>query len=142
MCAAPTTLLAVEIMSSKITTVLPSTGLPIRLACLVSVALERRLSTMEMAPPSFFWYTSAFLMLPSSGLSTTKSRSGICRERTYSLMTGPAYRWSTGMSKKPWIWAACRSRASTRSAPAVVSRSATSLAVMGTRPTSLRSCRA
>ena len=44
-----------------------------------------------------------------------------------------ANRLSTGMSKKPWIWPACRSMVSTRDAPAVVIRSATSLALIGTR---------
>ena len=47
-----------------------------------------------------------------------------------------------GMSKKPWIWGACRSMVSTRWAPAVVSRLAISLAPMGTRGWSLRSWRA
>ena len=46
------------------------------------------------------------------------------------------------MSKKPWIWAACRSTVITRWTPAVTSMFATSLAVIGTRPSSLRSFRA
>ena len=37
------------------------------------------------------------------------------------------------MSKKPWIWPACRSIVSTRSAPAAVIRLATSLAEIGVR---------
>ena len=41
--------------------------------------------------------------------------------------------WSTGTSKKPWIWPACRSIVSTRSAPAVWIISATSFAVIGSR---------
>jgi hypothetical protein len=40
---------------------------------------------------------------------------------------------STGMSKKPWIWSACRSMVSTRSTPEATSMLATSLAAMGTR---------
>ena len=40
---------------------------------------------------------------------------------------------STGMLKKPWIWPWCRSMVRTRSAPATVSMSATSRAVIGTR---------
>jgi len=40
---------------------------PMRFACLVSVALERRLSTTAIEPPNFFWCTKARLMLPSSG---------------------------------------------------------------------------
>ena len=42
-------------------------------------------------------------------------------------------RLSVGMSKKPWIWPACRSMVSTRSAPARVIRLATSLAEIGVR---------
>ena len=41
---------------------------------------------------------------------------------------GSAMRWSTGPSKKPWIWAVCRSTAMSRSAPAVLNRSAISRA--------------
>ncbi len=40
---------------------------------------------------------------------------------------------STGMSKKPWIWSACRSMVSTRETPTVCSRLATTLAEIGTR---------
>src|SRR6266511_223342 len=39
-----------------------------------------------------------------------------------------ANRWSTGPSKKPWIWAVCRSTVRMRLAPAVLYRSATSRA--------------
>ena len=46
------------------------------------------------------------------------------------------------MLKKPWICPACRSIARIRSAPAVLSMSATSLAVIGTRGASFLSCRA
>ena len=38
-----------------------------------------------------------------------------------------AVRWSTGRSKKPWIWPECRSTDTMRSAPAACSRSATQL---------------
>ena len=48
-------------------------------------------------------------------------------------MTGAAKRWSTGISKKPWICPTWRSMVIRRLVPAIVSRSATSLAVMGTR---------
>src|SRR6266566_4843419 len=41
--------------------------------------------------------------------------------------------WSTGTLKKPWIWPACRSIATTRSTPATSRASATSLAVIGSR---------
>ena len=50
---------------------------------------------------------------------------------------------STGMSKKPWIWSACRSIVSTRSTPTVSSMLATTLALIGTRvERGRRSCRA
>src|SRR3546814_1190909 len=42
-------------------------------------------------------------------------------------------RLSVGISKKPWIWSACRSSVSTRLAPAAVIRLATSLAEIGVR---------
>jgi hypothetical protein len=40
---------------------------------------------------------------------------------------------STGTSKKPWIWSACRSIVSTRETPTEVSMLATTLALMPTR---------
>src|SRR3954468_23587268 len=40
---------------------------------------------------------------------------------------------STGMSKKPWIWSACRSIVSTRATPTEVSMLATTLALIATR---------
>ena len=46
------------------------------------------------------------------------------------------------MLKKPWICPACMSMDTTRVAPATSSRSATSLAVMGVRGATFRSCRA
>jgi hypothetical protein len=46
------------------------------------------------------------------------------------------------MSKKPWIWAACRSSVSTRSIPAWAIMFATSLAEIGVRALVRRSCRA
>ena len=45
------------------------------------------------------------------------------------------------MSKKPWICPEWRSTLTTRSAPATDSMSATSLAVIGSRPVALRSWR-
>ncbi len=47
------------------------------------------------------------------------------------MITGAANRWSTGMSKNPWICALCRSIVSTRLVPAALSRLATSLAEIG-----------
>ena len=46
------------------------------------------------------------------------------------------------MSKKPWIWPACRSIVRTCVTPACWIRSATSLAEIGVRPAVLRSWRA
>ena len=60
----------------------------------------------------------------------------------WSTKMGEPSRLSTGMSKKPWIWLACRSMVSTRSAPASAIRLATSLAEMGSRGLVLRSWRA
>src|SRR6218665_20011 len=40
---------------------------------------------------------------------------------------------STGMSKKPWIWSACKSMVSTRATPTACSMLATTLALIGTR---------
>ena len=56
--------------------------------------------------------------------------------------TGEANKWSTGILKNPCNCGACKSTINARSAPAVVSRSATSFEEMGTRGLSFRSCRA
>ena len=49
----------------------------------------------------------------------TRSGHPCCDARQMSASsTGEAYTLSTGMSKKPWIWSACRSTVSTRSTPA------------------------
>ena len=64
-----------EIMSSKIRATRPSTWPPITLACLVFSAVLRRLSMMARCPPSRAMWARARLMLPSSGLTTTKSSS-------------------------------------------------------------------
>ena len=58
------------------------------------------------------------------------------------MITGAANRWSTGMSKNPWICALCRSIVSTRFVPAALRMFATSLAEIGTRGLSFRSWRA
>ena len=60
----------------------------------------------------------------------------------WSARSGTAVRWSTGKSKKPWIWPVCRSSATRRSAPATVKRSASRRAVIGSRPVAFRSWRA
>jgi hypothetical protein len=40
---------------------------------------------------------------------------------------------STGMSKKPWIWSACRSMVRSRATPTDCSMLATTLALIATR---------
>ena len=60
----------------------------------------------------------------------------------WTQVTGTENRLSVGMSKKPWICPAWRSRVSTRSAPARTMRLATSLAEIGVRAEGLRSWRA
>ncbi len=104
------------------------------------LASGRRLSMIARSASSRFANARARSTPPASG-DTMISRSRFLR-RIAEIRTGAAYRWSTGMSKKPWIWAAWRSIVSSRSAPAVVIRLATSLAVIGTRGLSLRSWRA
>jgi hypothetical protein len=68
---------------------------------------------------------------------------GTCNGRwgTYRIMLGSVHKLSTGTSKNPWICDACRSMVITWSHPAICSMLATSLAVMGERDLSLRSCR-
>ena len=85
-------------------------------------------------------YFSATRTRPASGATTT-TLSRWCSS-TYSARIGSAVRWSTGMSKKPWICPECRSTDSTRSAPATCRRSAMRRAEMGSRARLLRSWRA
>ena len=56
------------------------------------------------------------------------------------MKTDDEYKWSTGLSKNPWIWSACRSIVKTLSAPAVVKRFAMSLAPIGTLGLPFLSC--
>ena len=53
---------------------------------------------------------------PTSG-DTTIRLSVPCARQMSPSSTGDAYTLSTGMSKNPWIWSACRSTVSTRSVP-------------------------
>src|SRR6267143_858430 len=102
-----------------------------------------RLSTMASVTPRRLAKARARSTPPASGLTTTTS-SG--REPYLRFMSsrrmGEAYRWSEGMSKKPWICPACRSMETKRSAPAEVMRSATRRAVIGVLGATLRSWRA
>ena len=88
-----------------------------------------------------FWNRRASLPPPASGETTV---TWCCASRSCEITlarSGTAVRWSTGKSKNPWIWPVCRSMVTTRSAPATVSMSATSRAVMGSRPSAFRSWR-
>ena len=79
---------------------------------------------------------SATLMRPASGDTMTGA---VACVRTYCSRTGMAVRWSTGPSKNPWIWPECRSIEIIRFTPAALNMSATSRAVIGSRPSALRS---
>ncbi len=125
--------------SSKNTMFLPSTS-PMMFITSTASALGRRLSTRASSAPRRLAYARAIFTEPMSGATTTRSVN--CLRRKYSIITGAAYRWSNGMSKKPWICGECRSMVIIRSAPATVIRFATSFAVIGTRGWSLRSWRA
>ena len=82
----------------------------------------------------------AVLALPRSGETTTVlSRS---RPRKWSASSPIAVRWSTGTEKKPCTCGACSVIVSTRSAPAVVSMSATSRPAIEMREASFLSDRA
>ena len=76
---------------------------------------------------------------PASGDTMTGAWACV---RTYCSSTGIAVRWSTGPSKNPWIWPECRSIEIIRLAPAALNMSATRRAVIGSRPSALRSWRA
>src|SRR5581483_6126917 len=84
---------------------------------------------------------TATLARPASGATETTSRPYSCRSRKWRANSGSAVMWSTGIVKKPWIWPACRSMVSTRSAPASWSMSATSRAEIGSRGFAFRSWR-
>src|SRR5262245_28549179 len=81
------------------------------------LALSRRANARARSTP------------PASG-ETTETLRPSRRLRRYWISTGIAYRLSTGILKKPWIWPAWRSTVSTREAPAAVMTSATSFALI------------
>ena len=85
---------------------------------------------------------TAIFARPSSGATETMSEPVRPRSRKWRAKSGSAVMWSTGIVKKPWIWPACRSIVSTRSAPASWSMSATRRAEIGSRGFALRSWRA
>ncbi len=93
----------------------------------------RRFAIVASGEPSISAIANARRTPPSSGDTTqvpspARPESIRCRP-----INGPAYRWSTGRRKKPWICCACRSRQTTRLAPASVNKSATKRAVTGSR---------
>ena len=114
--AAPQIDPAVLIMSSKIQTTLPSTLPPITWACLVfSGAAAAFVDDCQVpADPRDVDHRPFYaalvraddheIILKSHGLDVIVDY----RRRN---------RWSMGISKKPWIWAVCRSMATTRPAP-------------------------
>src|SRR6185437_9013255 len=108
---------AVSTMSSTITQVLPSTS-PMMFITVDTLARGRRLSMIaRSASSSRLAIARARTTPPTSGLTTIRSSMLWLRQMSASN-TGEAYTLSTGMSKKPWIWSACRSTVSTRSTPA------------------------
>ena len=94
---------------------------------------------MASSAPTFSANFLASFTRPASGETMTRSSS--CMSRKYWLSMNIAVMWSTGLEKKPWIWPACRSMVSTRSAPAVSSMRATRRAEIGSRPIDFLSCR-
>ena len=75
----------------------------------------------------------ASFVRPTSADTTTTLSPSIARSRKCCANIGSAVMWSTGPSKKPCTWPACRSIVSTRSMPAVCISDATRRAVMGSR---------
>src|SRR5438477_389347 len=97
-----------------------------------SPARSRRLSTMASGVLMRLARPRARATPPTSGDTTiTLARSK--RSLMSRTINGDAKRLSVGMSKKPWIWAACRSSVMTRSTPDCVIRFATSFAEIGVR---------
>src|SRR6266511_1525687 len=141
-CAAPVMVLAVSIMSSTTKHTRPSTSPTTRLATTSLGFNGSRVLWMNASgqPPSRSVQRSATRTRPESGATTVIGRPAYLLS-TYSARTFIAKRWSTGPSKKPWICAVCRSTVRIRSAPAVLSRSAISRAVIGSRPRCFLSCR-
>jgi hypothetical protein len=133
--AACTMVPPVSIMSSTSTQIRPRTSPTTRLATVSLGRSVRRVLWMKArgAPPSWADHRSATLIRPASGLTTARRWSPYF-SRTWSARIGRAIRWSTGPSKNPWIWSAWRSTVISRSAPAVLKRSAISRAEIGSRP--------
>ena len=142
-CTAPAIVPPVSIMSSISTQTRPSTSPTTVLdSALFGTVRSRLLCTKPSGtPPRRSAHCSATRTRPVSG-ETTVTSSPSTLERMWSASSGMANRWSTGPSKKPWIWAVCRSTLITREAPAVLYRSATRRAEIGSRPRPFLSWRA
>src|SRR5919201_1846159 len=117
-------------MSSTRTAVLPLTSpmtYPISATCWAGRSLSRIASSAPTLEANFL----LSLTRPASGATTTRSVSP--RSSKYCVSMNSAVMWSTGLRKKPWIWPACRSIVSTRSAPADSSMRATRREEIGSR---------
>mmetsp|Transcript_13665 Transcript_13665/g.38485 ORF Transcript_13665/g.38485 Transcript_13665/m.38485 type:complete len:288 (-) Transcript_13665:535-1398(-) len=124
---------AVSIMSSTITHILPLTS---PMMFITSATLCEALLLSMMARGASFRSLAkarALATPPTSGETTTRS-SPMSLLARYSRRTGCPNTWSTGMSKYPTHCRLCKSSARTLSAPASVSKLATSLAVMASLP--------
>src|ERR1044072_5510980 len=119
-------------MSSTRMQVVPATS-PMTFITSESPARSRRLSMMASGALMRFASPRARTTPPTSG-ETTVMFAPLKRSLMSRTITGEANRLSVGMSKNPWICPACRSTVSTRSAPELVIRFATSLAEIGVGP--------
>ena len=76
---------------------------------------------------------------PTSGETIHRS-SGLYLFKIWGVMIGATCRLSTGRSKKPWIWPACKSTVTTLSAPALVIKFETNFAEIDVLGTTFLSC--
>ena len=143
MSAARQIVLPVSIMSSTTRQTRSSTSPTTRLATTWFGLSGSRVLWMNASgqPPSRSVHRSATRTRPESGATTVNGRPAY-RLSTYEASVSMANRWSTGPLKKPWICAVCRSTVRIRLAPAVLNRSATRRAEIGSRPRCFLSCRA
>jgi hypothetical protein len=98
-----------------------------------TLAFGRRLSMMARSASSRRLAIARARTTPPTSGDTTIRLSVPCARQMSASSSGEAYTLSTGMSKKPWIWSACRSTVSTRSVPTAPNIFAATLAVIGTR---------
>ena len=125
---------------SSISTMSWSVTSPINVMASISFARLRRLSHITTSALKNFAKVRARYDPPISGdamVSAFKPRLLI-----YGTNITEASKWSTGISKKPCICAACRSIVMMRLTPAATNIFATSFEPMATRGLSFLSCRA